>query len=115
MITSVTQKRAQAGLYINLKRIMSSGDIEEFILDGEQVETVRDVVFLGANIEDSGSCKGDILRRLALGRAAMTAKQLREEELTALSCGAGEDRYKYHGLQEEQTHQLLRKLKLPAH
>ena len=33
---------------------------------------VRYIVFLGANIEDSGSCKGYILRRLALGRAAIT-------------------------------------------
>ena len=65
---------------------MSSGDIEEFVLDGEQVEIVRDFVFLGAKIEDSGSCKGEISRRLALGRAAMTAKKQREEELTALSC-----------------------------
>ena len=39
---------------------------------GENVEIVRDFVFLGAKIEDSGSCKGDILRRLALGRVAMT-------------------------------------------
>ena len=51
---------------------MSTEEIEEFELDGEKVEIVRDFVFLGANIEDSGSCKGDILRRLALSRAAMT-------------------------------------------
>ena len=51
---------------------MSTEEIEEFELDGEKVEIVRDVVFLGAKIEDSGSCKGDILRQLALGRAAMT-------------------------------------------
>ncbi len=38
----------------------------------------------------------------------------REEELTALSCGAGEDCYKYHGLQDELTNQLLKKLKLPT-
>ena len=51
---------------------MSTEEIEEFELDGESVEIVRDFVFLGAKIEDSGSCKGDILRRLALGRASMT-------------------------------------------
>ena len=51
---------------------MSTNQIEEFELDGEKVEIVRDFVFLGAKIEGSGSCKGDILRRLALGRAAMT-------------------------------------------
>ena len=51
---------------------MSTEEIEEFELDGENVEIVRDFVFLGAKIEDSGSCKGKLLRRLALGRAAMT-------------------------------------------
>ena len=39
---------------------MSTEEIEEFELDGEKVEIVRDFVFLGAKIEDSGSCKGDI-------------------------------------------------------
>ena len=47
-------------------------EIDEFSLDGEKVEIVRDFVFLGAKNEDSGSYKGEILRRLALGRAAMT-------------------------------------------
>ena len=51
---------------------MSTEEMEEFELDGENVEVVRDFVFLGAKIEDSGSFKGYILRRLALGRAAMT-------------------------------------------
>ena len=51
---------------------MSTEEMEEFELDGENVEIVQDFVFLGAKIEDSGSCKGEILRRLALGRAAMT-------------------------------------------
>ena len=41
-----------------------------------------------------------------------TIRKQREEELIALSCGAGEDCYEYHGLQEEQTNQLLNKLKL---
>ena len=51
---------------------MSTEEIEEFEIDVEKVGVVRDFVFLGAKIEDSGSCKGDILRRLASGRAAMT-------------------------------------------
>ena len=74
LVTSVKEKSAQAGLYFNLKKtkIISTEEIEEFELDGENVEIVRDFVFLGAKIEDSGSCKGDILRRLTLGRAAMT-------------------------------------------
>ncbi len=54
---------------------MSTEEIEEFEVDGEKLGEVglrNHFVFLGANIEDSGSCKGAILRRLALGRAAMT-------------------------------------------
>ena len=51
---------------------MSIEEIEEFEVGGEKVGVVRDFMFLGAKIEDSGSCKGEILRRLALGRAAMT-------------------------------------------
>ena len=74
LVTSVIEKSAQAGLYLNLKKtkIISTEEIEEFEVDGEKVGVVRDVIFLGAKIEDSGSCKGEILRRLALGRAAMT-------------------------------------------
>ena len=51
---------------------MSTEEMEEFELDVENVEIVQDFVFLGTKVEDTGSCKGDILRRLALGRAAMT-------------------------------------------
>ena len=74
LVTRVKEKSAQAGLYLNLKKtkVMSTEATEEFELDGEKVGVVRDFVFLGANIEYSGSCKGDILRRLALSRAAMT-------------------------------------------
>ena len=53
-------------------KVMSTEEIEEFELDGKKVEIVQDFVFLCDKIEDSGSCKGEILRRLALGRAAMT-------------------------------------------
>ena len=74
LVTNVKEKSAQAGVYLNLKKttVTSTEEIEEFKLDGEDVEIVRDFVFLGAKIEDSGSCKGELLRRLALGRSAMT-------------------------------------------
>ena len=74
LVTSVKEKSYQAGLYLNLKKtkVMSTDETEEFEVDREKVGVERDVVFLGAKIEDSGSCKGEILRRLALGRAEMT-------------------------------------------
>ena len=74
LVTSVTENSAHAGQYLNLKKtkVMSTEEIKEFEVDGEKVGVVRDFVFLGAKNEDSGSCKGDILRRLALGRGTMT-------------------------------------------
>ena len=60
------------GLNLKKTKVMSTEEMEEFELNGENVEIVRDFVFLGAKIEDPGSCKGEILRRLALGRAALT-------------------------------------------
>ena len=74
LVTSVKEKSAQAGLYLNLKKtkVMSTEEIEEFEVDGEKVGVVLDFVFLCAKIEDSGSSKGELLRRLALVRAAMT-------------------------------------------
>ena len=74
LVTSVKEKSAQAGLYLNLKKtkVMSTEEIEEFEVHGEKVGVVLDFVFLCAKIEDSGSSKGELLRRLALGRATMT-------------------------------------------
>ena len=65
-------------------KVMSTEEIEAVEVDGEKVGVVRDFVFLGAKIEDSGSCKGEILRRLALGRAVMTGlnKIRKEKDIT---------------------------------
>ena len=59
LVTSVIEKSAQAGLYLSLKKtkIMSTEEIEEFEVDGEKIGVERDFIFLGAKIEDSGSCK----------------------------------------------------------
>ncbi len=64
---------------------MSTEEIEECEVDGETgVVGLRDFIFPGATIEDSGSCKGDILRRLALGRVAMKGlnKILKDKDIT---------------------------------
>ena len=50
---------------------MSTIALNDFDLDGTNIEIVKDFIFLGSKIEDSSTCKGEILRRLALGRAAM--------------------------------------------
>ena len=68
---------------------MSNEEIEEFVSDGKKVDIVRDFIFFGANIEDSGSCKGDILKRLALGGAAVTRlhKILKDRDETITTKG----------------------------
>ena len=74
LVTHLKEKSSPEGLYLNLKKtkVMSAKEIEEFVLEGDTVEIGRDFLILGAEIEDSGSCKVDILRPLALGTAIMT-------------------------------------------
>ena len=52
LVTSVKEKSAQAGLYLNLKKtkVMSTEEIDEFEVDGEKVGVVRDFVFLGTKL-----------------------------------------------------------------
>ena len=53
-------------------KIMESGSIASWQIDGETMETVRDFVFLGSKITADGDCSHGINRRLLLGRKAMT-------------------------------------------
>ena len=52
--------------------MMASGPITSWQIDGETVETVADVVFLGSNITADGDCNHEIKRRLLLGRKVLT-------------------------------------------
>ena len=53
-------------------KIMASGPITSWQIDGETVETVRDFIFLGSKITVDGDCSHEIKRRLLLGRKVMT-------------------------------------------
>ena len=53
-------------------KIMASGPITSWEIDGETVETVSDFIFLGSKITADGDCSHEIKRRLLLGRKAMT-------------------------------------------
>ena len=53
-------------------KIMASGPITSWLIDGETVETVADFIFLGSKITADGDCSHEIKRRLLLGRKAMT-------------------------------------------
>ena len=64
----------KAGLKLNIQKmkIMASGPITSWEIDGETVETVSDFIFLGSRITADGDCSHEIKRCLLLGRQAMT-------------------------------------------
>ena len=64
---------AKAGLKLNIQKakIMASGPITSWQIDGETVETVTDFIFLGSKIAADGDCSHEIKRLLLLGRKAM--------------------------------------------
>ena len=57
---------------IQKPKIMASGPITSWEIDGETVETVPDFIFLSSKITADGDCSHEIKRRLLLGRKAMT-------------------------------------------
>ena len=59
-------------LIIQKIKIMASGPITSWQIDGQTVETVRDFIFLGSKITADGDCSHEIKRPLLLGRKAMT-------------------------------------------
>ena len=68
------KKSENVGLKLNIQKmkIMASGPITSWEIDGETMETVRDFIFLGSKISANGDCSHEIKRRLLLGRNAMT-------------------------------------------
>ena len=70
----VKEESEKAGLKPNIQKtkIMASGPITSWQIDGETMETVRDFVFLGSKITADGDCSHEIKRRLLLGRKVMT-------------------------------------------
>ena len=70
----VKEESEKVGLKLNIQKtkIMASGPITSWQIDGETVETVTDFVFLGSKITAGGDCSHEIKRRLLLGRKVMT-------------------------------------------
>ena len=70
----VKEEGEKAGLKPNIKKtkIMTSGPITSWQIDGETMETVRDFIFLGSRITADGVCSREIKRCLLLGRKVMT-------------------------------------------
>ena len=70
----VKEKSEKVGLKLNIQKmkIMTSGPITSWEIDGETVETVRNFIFWGSKITADDNCSPEIKRRLLLGRKAMT-------------------------------------------
>ena len=68
------EESEKVGLKLSLQKtkIMASGSITSWQIDGETVETVADSIFLGSEITADGDCSHEIKRPLLLGRKAMT-------------------------------------------
>ena len=70
----VKEESEKIALKLNIQKtkIMASGLITSWQIDGETVETVSDLIFLGSKITSDGDCIHEIKRRLLLGRKVMT-------------------------------------------
>ena len=71
----VKEESEKDGLKLNIQKIMASGPITSWQIDGETVETVSDFIFSGSKITADGDCSHEIKRCLLLGRKAMTNRQ----------------------------------------
>ena len=73
LLMKVKEKSEKDGLKLNMKtKIMASGPITSWEIDGETVETVSDFIFWGSKITADGEYSHEIKRRLLLGRKVMT-------------------------------------------
>ena len=74
LLNKVKEESEKVGLKLNIQKmkIITSGPITSWEIDGETVETVSDFIFLGSKITADGDCNHEIKRCLLLGRKAMT-------------------------------------------
>ena len=74
LLMKLKEESDKTGVKLNIQKmkIMASGPITSWQIDGETVETVADFIFLGSKITADGDCSHEIKRRLLLGRKVMT-------------------------------------------
>ena len=74
LLMKVKEESEKVGLKLNIQKtkIMASGPITSWQIDGETVETVPDFIFLGSKFTADGDCSHEVKRRLLLGRKVMT-------------------------------------------
>ena len=85
----VKEESEKAGLKLNIQKtkIMASGPITSWQIDGETMETVTDFIFLGSKITADGDCNHEIKRHLLILRKAMTNidNVLKSRDITLLT------------------------------
>ena len=74
LLMKVKEESEKVGLKLNIQKtkVMASGPITSWQIDGETMETTTDFIFLGSKITADGNCSHEIKRHLLLGRKAMT-------------------------------------------
>ena len=74
LLMKVKEESEKVGLKLHIQKtkIMASGPITSWQIDGKTVETVADFIFWGSRITEDGDCSHELKRRLFLGRKAMT-------------------------------------------
>ena len=74
LLMKVKEESEKVGLKLNTHKtkVMASGPITSWQIDGETVETVADFIFLGSKITADGDCSREIKRHLLLGSKVMT-------------------------------------------
>ena len=74
LLMKVKEESKKVGLKLNIQKtkIMASGPITSWQIDGETMETVSDFILWGSKITADGDCSHEIKRRLLLGRKVMT-------------------------------------------
>ena len=89
LLTKVKEESEKAGLKLNIQKtkIMTSGPITSWQIDGETMETVTDFILGGSKITADGGCSHEIKRCLPLGRKAMTNLEsiLKSRDITLLT------------------------------
>ena len=89
LLMNVKEESKKAGLKLNIQetKIMASDSITSWQINGETVETVRDIIFLGSKITADGDCSHETKRHLLLERKAMTNLDslLKSRDITLLT------------------------------
>ena len=89
LLMKVKEKSEKAGLKLNIQKtkIMASGPITSWQIDGETMETVTDLIFLGSKMTADGDCSQEIKRHLLRGRKVITDLDsiLKSRDITLLT------------------------------